>query len=269
MNYVKLSFETSKTEDAELIMALLSDFEVQGFEQQEKELFAYFKEDQYEEAEIEACLAAFQIKYTKSLVPHENWNANWESNFEPVQVGNEIGIRAHFHPAFKNCKYEIVITPKMSFGTGHHETTQMMLEFGVETNFNGKSVFDFGTGTGVLAIFAALKGASKILAIDNDPWSIENAIENCKQNNCTQVEVSLEDIGNIHRTFDIILANINLNVLQESLPIMKKMLALQGQIYLSGILETDQPNMEKCISSIGLSLVSSKRKGNWLALHIN
>jgi len=269
MNYIKLIFDLKETDEGDIITAFLSELNPQGFEQNELKLFAFFNEDEYDDILIKTALQPLHIQFEKLIIPHENWNAQWESNFEPIRINNELGIRANFHPPFTDCKYDIEITPKMSFGTGHHETTQMMLEYACATDFNGKDVFDFGCGTGVLAILASLKGAKTVIGIDNDPWSVENAKENCMKNNCSSIEISIQDLTQINKQFDIILANINLNILLETLPILKNLLRSQGQIYLSGILYSDIPTMSKCFTELGFQLVSSKQKKDWVALHIN
>lgn len=269
MNYVKLIFDLKKPEDADLISAILSEVECQGFEEKDDKLFSFLYEANFDEAQVNELLSPFGFTYIKEIIPHENWNAQWESNFEPIRINHEVGLRADFHPPFQDCRYDIVITPKMSFGTGHHETTQMMLEYACEINFENKSVLDFGCGTGVLAIFASLKGAQPVLGIDNDAWSIENAKENCIRNGCDQVEISISDIESLKSTYDIILANINLNVLLQYLPTMKKLLNAEGNIFMSGVLISDLPALTESFSGLGFKLISQKQKKDWIALHIN
>ncbi len=269
MNYVKLIFELNKPGDADILSALFSDLNCQGLEETENTLMVFFYENEFDEATVNESIQAFEYMYKKELVPHENWNAQWESNFEPIRINDEVGIRANFHPPFTNCRYDIVITPKMSFGTGHHETTQMMLEFACEIDFANKAVLDFGCGTGVLAIFAAMKGAESVKGIDNDNWSVENATENCIKNKCPQIDISGQDIFTINNTFDIILANINLNILLETLPQLKKILKPKGEIFLSGILFSDIQIISECFTELGFRLISQNRKKDWVALHIN
>lgn len=269
MNYVKLIFDLKSPEEADLISAILSEVECQGFEEKDDQLLAFFYETNFDENKVLELLSPFELKYSKKLIPHENWNAQWESNFEPIRINQEVGLRADFHPPFHDCKYDIVITPKMSFGTGHHETTQMMLEYACETNFKKKAVLDFGCGTGVLAILASLKGAHPVLGIDNDEWSIENAKENCARNQCHEIEISIADIESLKPSFDIILANINLNVLLEHLPAMKKLLSDRGDIFMSGILSSDLAILTEAFVKLGFKLVSQKQKKDWIALHIN
>ncbi len=269
MKYVKLIFTLQHEDDAEIIMALLSEFSILGFEQMETQLLAYSSEDVFNENLLKEMLGEFNCNYTIETIAHENWNQIWESNFEPIRVGSDIGVRASFHDALVDCKYEIVITPKMSFGTGHHETTQMMLEYIGETDCQNKSVFDFGCGTGVLAILTKMKGANKIYGIDHDAWSVENAIENCRNNDCNDIEISIQDITEIQECFDIILANINLNILLEYLPLMKSLLNAGGIIIMSGIFVNDIPQLKSKFESLGMQLVSTKQKKDWAAVCIN
>ncbi len=269
MNYVKLIFDLAHPDDADILSALLNDMDCQGIEENDTQLFVFFDEGLFDEAAIRDVLVPFSFLYTKEIVPQINWNAQWESNFEPIRINDEVGVRASFHPPFGDCKFDIEITPKMSFGTGHHETTRMMLEYACETDFQDKSVLDFGCGTGVLAILARLKGAHPVLGIDHDQWSIENAIENCERNKCGDIEISDIDIQAIDQSFDIILANINLNVLLESLPKLKKILNTGGHIFLSGILDSDISTLSACFTALGFTLRSQKQKKDWVALYIN
>ncbi len=269
MNYVKLIFDLKNPDDADMLSALLTGMDCQGMEENDTQLFAFFDETVFDEAAIREVLLPFPYLFKKEIVPQINWNAQWESNFEPIRINNEVGVRASFHPPFNDCKFDIVITPKMSFGTGHHETTRMMMEYACETDFENKSVLDFGCGTGVLAILARLKGAHPVLGIDHDQWSIENAKENCERNGCSDIDISDIDIQAIEQTFDIILANINLNVLLETLPKLKKILNAGGHIFLSGILVSDIPKLSECFTGLGFTLHSQKQKKDWVALYVN
>ena len=268
MNYIKLIFTNLSDDQKDILSALFNDEKIHGMEQTDTETLVYFSESDFNESDINELLAPFSFVYTKEIIPHENWNATWESNFEPITIGNIVGLRAHFHPKFENMQYDIEITPKMSFGTGHHETTQMMMEYLIETDCNNKSVFDFGCGTGVLAIFAKLKGASSVIGIDNDPWSVENAIENCQKNNCADIRISIDDISTIQGPFDIIEANINLNILLFYMKNLKELLAPNGDLFLSGILIEDIPTIEKSLIPLNMAVVSSKQKKTWASLHI-
>jgi ribosomal protein L11 methyltransferase len=268
MNYIKLIFEKLSEDQMDMLTALFSDENIHGMEQMETDMLVYFSESDFNENYINELIAPFSFTYRKEITEHEHWNATWESNFEPITIGNLVGVRAHFHPKFENMQYDKEITPKMSFGTGHHESTQKMMEYQIETECENKSVFDFGCGTGVLAIFAKLKGASKVIGIDNDAWSVENAIENCQKNNCNDIQISINDIATIQGPFDIIEANINLNILLFYMNTLKELLMPTGDLFLSGILIEDIPTIEKALTPLNLVIVSSKQMKTWASLHI-
>ena len=230
-------------------------------------MLAYTDEETYDSSELERVAAAIGCSYETETLNHQNWNALWESNFQPVVVDNICTIRAHFHDIEVSTPYEIVITPKMSFGTGHHATTQLVIMQMMGMDFKGKSVLDFGTGTGVLAIFAEMLGAEAILAIDNDEWSVENAIENAARNNCERIAVmkaSMEDIPAGKN--DIILANINRHILLQHMADMYERLADGGSIVMSGLLAADRDIIVEGAGSAGFRLVSEGSIDNWIAL---
>jgi ribosomal protein L11 methyltransferase len=269
MKYVKLCFDNVNDEQVDLISALLQDEAPLGFEQMGEQLYVYFSADGYDETKILEQLQPFSFSFTTSEIAHENWNQQWESNFEPIIINEQIGVRAAFHAPLSTCKYEIVITPKMSFGTGHHETTRMMLEYLCEVDCASKSVFDFGCGTGVLAIFAALRGATPVLGIDNDEWSVENARENADNNGGRAIQISGMSIEEVEGCYDLILANINLNILVDHCTSLKRLLSPGGTLILSGVLQSDIPALEKAFGECGLTLRSQKQKKDWVALLLN
>ncbi|MDE3254265.1 MAG: 50S ribosomal protein L11 methyltransferase, partial [Bacteroidota bacterium] len=162
----------------ENLIAELSQIGFDGFEESADQLTAYIDLEHFEEKELNIILNKYDLKYSKSILNKQNWNQLWESNFEPVQVDDFVGVRADFHPPFVDVQHELIITPKMSFGTGHHATTYLVMQLMRDLDFTGARVFDFGTGTGILAILAEKLGASRVLAVDNDDWCIRNAAEN-------------------------------------------------------------------------------------------
>jgi ribosomal protein L11 methyltransferase len=265
MNHIQITIQASDPEQ-EILIGILSQYAAAGFEQNDKSLIAYFDEDHFNSYEINDAIKSykFQIETLKS----QNWNAVWESNFQPVLVDNFCGIRADFHEAIKNVAHEIVITPKMSFGTGHHATTYMMVAQMQAIDFKNKTVFDFGTGTGILAILAEQLGAAGIFAIDNDSWSIENAKENADRNNCTKIELQLtENIPS--QKFDIILANINRNVILEHAAALKNATLKNSLVLLSGLLVADETDVVACFEQSGFVFVSKMVRGNWISLLFN
>ncbi|HEV2483139.1 MAG TPA: 50S ribosomal protein L11 methyltransferase [Puia sp.] len=177
----------------EVLIALLGEMGYEGFEQEEAQLHAFIPEAAFDEAAVRELLEAHGLRYTLQRIEERNWNEEWEKNFQPVVVDGFCAIRAHFHPRVPEVEHELIITPKMSFGTGHHATTYMMLQAMRSLDLRGKRVLDFGTGTGVLAILAERLGADVVVAIDNDDWSIENARENVVENGCTRIQVLKKD----------------------------------------------------------------------------
>lgn len=261
MNSIQITIEANQYQQEELI-ALLSDYDPSGFEEKENELIAYFNEPDFDEA-IKHIIKGYD--YSINIIEEKNWNEEWERNFQPVKVGNFAAVRADFHAPINDVQYEIIITPKMSFGTGHHATTYMMMEQMKDIDFKHKTVFDFGTGTGILAILAEKSGASNIIAIDVDDWSIENAKENFERNNCSKIDVSLSS-GIPAQQFDIILANINRNVILQYLPELKKAVKPKGYILFSGLLSTDEQDILKACNALSLQLIRQKERNNWISL---
>lgn len=208
----------------------------------------------------------FQISYTFEEIEQTNWNEEWEKNFNPIIVDDVCSVRAPFHPK-PDTKYDIVIEPKMSFGTGHHETTHMMIQHILKNDFTNKSVLDMGCGTGVLAILAEMKGAKPIDAIDYDNWCYVNSLENVERNNCKHITVLEGDAALLNgRSYDIIIANINRNILLNDMAAYVKSLNKNGMLFLSGFYNDDIPVIETECNKHNLKLVESLEKNNWVAL---
>lgn len=263
MDYIQITIQAAQEEQEKLI-SLLSQVEATGFEQQDEALLAYFEETSFNSYEVNAILKDFTFEI--NTVQEQNWNEVWESTFEPVVIDNFCAVRAHFHEPIPNVAHEILITPKMSFGTGHHATTYMMMSQMRAIDFKGKSVFDFGTGTGILAILAHKLGASKITAIDNDEWSFENANENALQNNCDGIDFKLSSVFPEQKTFDIVLANINRNVILQYLPYLKGILNERGVLLLSGLLLDDKKDIVLACMAQSFKLTAEEERNNWIAL---
>ena len=263
MNSIQISIIATEQEQ-EILISQLEELYANGFEQTQDALIAYFPENNFESYAVNGILKNYQ--YSITTVEEQNWNAVWESNFEPVVVEDFCAIRAEFHQPITNVSYEIVITPKMSFGTGHHATTNMMIQQMKDMDFTGKHVFDFGTGTGILAILAEKLGSEKIQAIDVDDWSIENARENINRNGCSKINVELSSQLPAQQ-FDIILANINRNVILQYLPGLKEILNNeQGELLLSGLLVSDKEDIMKACMNQGLKLIKELERNNWISL---
>jgi ribosomal protein L11 methyltransferase len=262
MKHIKIEIVANEYQQEELI-ALFDEYSATGFEQTDEKLIAYFVEDGFVEDEVLNILEGYQ--YQTSEVEEQNWNAIWERNFHPVVVDNFCAIRADFHGPILNVKHEIIITPKMSFGTGHHATTYMMMEQMRSINFKNKTVFDFGTGTGILSILARKLGGVKVTAIDIDEWSIENAKENFERNNCSDIDVQLSTTIPSQQ-FHIILANINRNVILEYMLHLRKALKAEGQLLLSGLLAADETDIIAACASYKLELQKRTERAGWISL---
>ena len=273
MNYTKYSIEQIAPEAIELLIGHLSILPFEAFEEKENAIDAYLAPE-IEEKEIHTALDQLQNRYSftyrTEMVPNRNWNALWESNFQPIQVEDFCYIHASFHPVDPAIPYHILIEPKMAFGTGHHETTHMMIALMEKLNFNEKSVFDFGCGTGILAILANLLGAAKIEAIDIDQWAVENTRENIQHNQCENIFVHKGEIAQVKgNNFDFILANINRNVILKTLDRLKQLLNKQGTLLISGILITDQDLILDKAAQLSLKKGRILNKGEWCAIEFN
>ena len=266
MDYVKITFTDLQPEQKEILIAQLADAGYEGFEEKDSSLDAFINSKSFDKSIIKEISFKYQTPYKKDKIAETNWNQVWESNFEPVIVSNYVAVRADFHKPITNAKFEIVITPKMSFGTGHHATTYMMIELMKEIDFKERAVLDLGTGTGILAILAEKEGAKKIIAIDNDDWSITNADENFKKNNCAKITLRKASDATAEIKFDIILANINKNVIIENLGLLVKQLNKHGQILLSGLLEGDKEEILGAGTQLNLEFTKELIRNNWIAM---
>ncbi|MBS1759706.1 MAG: 50S ribosomal protein L11 methyltransferase [Bacteroidetes bacterium] len=265
-NYIQISFENILPEVREMLIAILAEIGFEGFEETENSLKAFIPEDKFDKGSLDDFLGQLSIPYVETIIPAQNWNQSWESNFQPVVVDYFAAIRASFHKPISNVQYEILITPKMSFGTGHHATTYMMVQQMRTINHFGKTVFDFGTGTGILAILAEKLGAASVIAIDNDDWSIENATENIEANHCSKIKIGKSDTLNENTRYDIILANINKNVLLQNMKSLRDHLQHDGVLLMSGLLTTDETDILKSASENGLIMVNKTVRDNWISL---
>jgi ribosomal protein L11 methyltransferase len=264
--YIKIEIAVSSKEQAEILIAELSEINFYAFEENESSLYAFIKKEFFNDEELNKILSANKFSYTKTVIEETNWNAKWETEFQPVIVDDFVAVRANFHPPINSVQHEIIITPKMSFGTGHHATTYLMLQQMQEIRFTGKSVLDFGTGTGVLAIMAIKSGALNVIAIDNDEWSINNAKENIAVNNCRDIELLFKDNLKHLQQFDIILANINLNVIGNNIDVLKTITNQSSILLLCGFLKSDEEVItQKCITA-GFKHIFTSQKNEWIVM---
>lgn len=262
MKHIELEIIANDYQQEELI-ALLDDYNPSGFEQTEELLKAYFKEESFDRNAIFKIVEGYQ--FTLNEIEEQNWNTLWEQNFQPVMVDDFCAVRAHFHAPITQVAHEIIITPKMSFGTGHHATTHMMLQQMRDIDFQNQTVFDFGTGTGILAILAEKLGAANIMAIDVDDWSIENAKENFERNGCRNITVSLSS-SLPQQQFDVILANINRNVILQYMNELVKTVKKSGRILFSGLLAADESDIIDAAEKQGLQLLKKAERSGWISL---
>lgn len=263
--HIQITFTEIQPEQQDVLIAHLAEAGFDGFEQEDQVLKAFIAENNYDKKLLRELGFKYQLEFSEELIPEQNWNASWESSFQPVVIDDFLAIRAHFHAPVKGVKEEIIITPKMSFGTGHHATTYMMAVQMRDIDFSGKRVFDFGTGTGILSILAEKLGAASIIATDNDNWSTANASENVCLNNCNNITIQQSDkipTG----PFDIILANINRNVILDNFSTLIVQLAPQGVLLLSGLLTDDIPLLLETTRSFSLELSEKIEKNNWVCL---
>ena len=254
----------------EILIAQLSQLGFDSFQENNDGISAYIDSSVLSTVKVQDIQilnsTEFNISFESNNVKKQNWNIKWESNFEPTYIDKICCVRAPFHKK-SNFKYDLVIEPKMSFGTGHHETTSMMISFILANSFYNSSVCDIGSGTAVLAILAEKRGANRIDAIDIDNWCYLNSIENIKRNDSENINVYEGEVEKLlHFKYDNIFANINLNVLLADIPIYSKMLNKDGVLYVSGFYKKDIKSIEKVAEISNLSLVDSKFKNQWVAL---
>jgi len=276
MNQIELSIEKNQLapEEVEMLIAYLLDEGFESFEEDEIFLKAFCPEKSIK-TDFRKLLNAYskdrklEINYTKKIIREKNWNEQWEKNFSPIEIENRVLIKAPFHRV-PNLEFTVIIEPKMSFGTGHHETTRLMLREMMQADLTDKEVLDMGCGTGVLGIVAKMMGASYLLAVDNDDWAFQNAYENFQRNNILQPwDVFPGDCAVLEgHTFHIILANINRNILLNDLPEYFKALKDHGTLIISGILSVDKEVLLAKAKDCGFTFVSSFYENNWISLNL-
>jgi ribosomal protein L11 methyltransferase len=273
MDYYELLFTTHPIEDyqQDLLIDALAGIGFDTFEEVEGGFKAYIPDSDFDKDALEGNLAPyremFSFSYEVNVIKQKNWNEVWESNFEPIQIRDKVYVRATFHQPKPEFPLEIVIDPKMAFGTGHHETTSMMMDLMLDANFTGKNVLDMGCGTGILAILASKLGAKEVTAIDYDPVCYESTIENSALNHIGNIKAvcgSKEVIPDVQ--FDIILANINRNILLDQMERYSEVLKGGGEIYFSGFYESPDLDIIKSeATKYGLIYVKHKKTKDWVA----
>ena len=273
MNYtaVTINISDATEEKMEILVAILDSLNFEGITENESKAIAYIPTNLFDKSILEVSLAGVKDTLHATITKEEkviekNWNEEWEKNFEPVIVDHRCAIRAPFHEQFRNIEYVITISPKMAFGTGHHETTSLMISALLNMDLKGKVVLDMGSGTGVLGIMASQRGAKEVVGIDYDKWAYENTIENAALNEVTMsvFHGSSDKIPEIE--FDVVLANINRNILIEQASDYNQALNFCGKLLISGILAEDIDMVEATFVDLGLTPVNHQSLGKWQML---
>ncbi|MEI8114051.1 MAG: 50S ribosomal protein L11 methyltransferase [Bacteroidia bacterium] len=270
MIYTQISFKISpdNQENREILVAMLSELPFESFDETPEFVLGYIPGESANLEEINAVtsLLPFSVNTENEMIPDQNWNEVWEKNyFKPLLIGNRCLVRAPFHTEYEPAEFELVIEPKMAFGTGNHETTTLVAEQILKMDLTGKTVLDMGCGTGILGMLASLKGAKSVTAIDIDTWSFESTVENARLNNIFNLEAKLGDarlLGN--ELFEIIFANIHKNVILTDLPVYESVLQSGGKLYLSGFYTQDIPDVKAKAESLGLIENGFQEKNNWV-----
>jgi ribosomal protein L11 methyltransferase len=276
MDYIEVTVDlTPRDPWAEILIAELAELGFESFVETETGIQAYAPETIGDVAPLLKGVAVLQnpditLSFTEQRIAHQNWNAQWEAGFDPVEVDDRLAILAPFHDASPYADREqIIIQPQMSFGTGHHQTTWLMSRFLLDMETVPQKVLDMGTGTGVLAILAEKRGANDILAIDIEPWSVENTVENAARNGCRHIRTATGDIDLVTETdFGLVLANINKNVLKRHLPFYAQALATGGELLLSGFFVSDADELIEAGKAVGLEHVETVEKETWAAVKL-
>jgi len=270
MSYLAYHFTVTPPQPgSEILVAYISECGFDTFDYNALGFNAYVKEEaagsiNFEDLQFDD----FVYTYAIEKIPITNWNEEWEKNFDPIFVDDLLLIRAPFHKGVKDVANEIIIMPKMSFGTGHHQTTRLMCKEMFALDLKHKSVLDMGCGTGILAILAKKRGATRVLGIDIDEWSVENSIENCVVNNCTDIKMLKGNVNLLvdQKPFDVILANINKNILKADVPLYSKQLVAGGKLLLSGFFTTDAGELQELTVKNNLFFVSMRHENEWATM---
>ncbi len=274
MKYIEVKFICTPNNEIvnSILSATIAEIGFESFVEDELGTTAYIQSDMFNMEKLDEILANFPIEaeiiYTFKSIEEQNWNEEWEKNyFQPLIIDNKCIIQSTFHNVPATYDYNIYIDPKMAFGTGHHQTTELMIREILKEDFSGKSLLDMGTGTAILAILASMRGADPIIAIDIDQWAYDNAMENLKINNIDNIKVEIggaELLGST--TFDVILANINRNILLNDIHSYVSVLNTGGSLYMSGFYVEDIPVITEECNKNGLTFISNTTKDNWTAV---
>jgi len=276
IDYIELNcFLTPFNEDiSDIIISELCDIDFESFDTQSEYIKAYITEDKFNMTKIENneiinnLKKEYDIRFSIQKIENKDWNAEWEANFQPIVIKDIVCIRGSFHPKNENCKYDVVINPKMSFGTGHHSTTALMLEHISETVTKGDNVLDMGCGTSLLGIFASMIGAKEVIGVDIDEWAYNNSLENLELNNISNLKVLLGDADRLKdlKKFNVVLANINRNILLNDMHYYIDHLEAGGNLIMSGFYTQDLKMIRDEAERLGLEYINHKEDNNWVAV---
>jgi ribosomal protein L11 methyltransferase len=264
MEYYEIRIHSASEGKREILTSLLAEEQFESFMEKDDDLLAYIQADHYSRVRVEKICDQFNVKFKEKQIPEQDWNAEWEKSFQPVLIAGKCYIHAPFHPSRPCYPFEIIIEPKMSFGTAHHETTAMMIEVMMQMDFRGKKVLDMGCGTGILAILAGKMGAAEVDAIDIDSWAFKNAMENIGRNHSSAVTVKMGDVDAAGTGYDILLANINRNVLISHLPEYSKRM-IKGELLMSGFYEEDLAMIRQAAELNAFLPDQTITKNRWVA----
>lgn len=272
MGFIEISISCQQ-DYQEILMAEISQLSYDSIIETDEGFNAYVTTELFDQTALDALLDRYkvaEIKYTKEYVAKKNWNAAWEENYDPIVINDECIVRATFHKVDLPYKYDIIVTPKMSFGTGHHETTSQVLTLQMDLDHQSKRVMDAGCGTGVLSIMAEKRGASQIDSFDIDEWCVENSTENYQLNNCEKCTIqkgSITEVKLSETPYDIVIANINKNILLLEMDQYASFLADNGDLLLSGFYAHDLEDIKASCQDNGLTYHNHITKNNWVAAH--
>lgn len=274
MEYIEVDIKIEKSEVfSDIVVARLNEIEFETFLENDNGVRCYIQATLFDKKKLDIELDKIKqntkLNFNINHVAQKNWNEEWEKNFKPVQINSHCLIRSEFHNNSGNFKDEIIITPKMSFGTGHHETTFLMINELYNLDLNDKSILDMGSGTGVLSIVASKNGAKQVVGIDIDEWAFQNSIDNAKLNNTENISFLHGDIKLIeNQDFDIILANINRNIIEKDIEGYYNLLIDKGDLLISGFLEEDVDFIINLSINNRFNVINKKNKGQWSMVHL-
>jgi ribosomal protein L11 methyltransferase len=265
-DYIEIDITVDPGILKDLLIVHLSEIGFEGFEEETNLLKAFIPVRDFDQGRFNRVVEEYGLEYARTIIKQKNWNEFWEAGYEPVVVHDFCAVRAEFHRPIPHVRHEIIITPKMSFGTGHHATTFMMIQAMEKLDLQGRTVLDFGTGTGVLAILAEKSGASSVTAIDYDEWSINNARENFLLNNCVKIDLEKADHISGNGKFEFILANINKNIILDHFVSIEQHLSAGGKLLLSGLLENDLDDIVKAAEGLRLKFHEKSEQNGWICI---